>query len=80
MVEDKVKISLNEIADKLELLAKSIRSDSIKLEVIDRGWSGERGGCDFTGTSNFFRERYPELEEFFYTVRDKGISGGYIQD
>jgi hypothetical protein len=35
---------------------------------------------DVKETSQFFGTVYPELEEFFYEIRAKGILGGYIKE
>ena len=82
MIDREIAKPLEESINKIGLLIKKAQDKKTQLEILERGWQGDIESCsfDFTGTSYFFREIYPDLKELFYQIRGQGLIKGYIQD
>jgi hypothetical protein len=79
MAEEEQIFSINEFANELEKLLKEVKSESVKIGLLDRTIRGNRSRFDFTGTSVFFRKYFPRFEELYNRVREQGLIKGYIK-
>lgn len=80
MVGEDLEFSIDEFAKELETLLKEVKSEGIKVGLLDRATRGDRRRFDFTGASIFFKRYFPKLERLYNQVRNQGVSSGYIQD